>query len=74
MVLVYAKDSECALNSARKVVHEKLLSNDPFNYYVDFAQFEFPWLIHKDQCGMSSQYCKSAMHVSPLMINEVWRW
>jgi hypothetical protein len=55
MVMVYAEDSERALNLARKVVYEKFGTSDPFNYYVDFAQFEFHRLISKGQwCHVES--------------------
>jgi hypothetical protein len=60
MVLVYAKDSECALNSARKVVHEKIGTRDAFNYYVDFAQNVSLRLIHKAQWG----HVESVLQVS----------
>lgn len=40
-VLVFAKDSERALDAAHKVVHEKLKTKSeggPFDYYVDFTE------------------------------------
>jgi hypothetical protein len=40
-ILVFAKDSEGALDAAHKVVHEKLktkIDGGPFDYYVDFTE------------------------------------
>jgi|WetSurMetagenome_2_1015567.scaffolds.fasta_scaffold105116_2 hypothetical protein len=51
MVVVYGKDSESALNSARKVVYEKFGISDEFNYYVDFARDDPLGLIHKSRWG-----------------------
>lgn len=40
-ILVFAKDSESALNAAHEVVHEKMgntSTGGPFDYYVDFTE------------------------------------
>lgn len=52
-ILVFAKDSESALDAAHKVVHEKLktsIDGGPYDYYVDFTDNprKDPFMIAED--------------------------